>query len=260
MTATPFDAAIEAIAQAGYHNHRLETHSDLVSDGFVHDLSQRCHAFRADLDRGTIRVWKNVPSPGDRRRRVDLFIGEPGPEGLPDPARVRIAIENKSVITAHRNRTNRFDDLAKVLSAVQSARPEAILIATVLVGTADRVLNVPDHVKKIYQNDETTFAREVRPRLSSGDETLLSDFHWAVSHNARHDPGNTVELFRSLPTRGVAQTHVQGFDSVLIVPVAIDNIHPPRVERINTLGIDVDADYAAALERTCRAYTARYHM
>ena len=81
-----------------------------------------------------MRIWKNVASPGDRERRVDLFVGEPNANGEPDISKVRIAIENKSVITAHRNRTNRFDDLKKVLAAVQGERPEALLIATVLIG------------------------------------------------------------------------------------------------------------------------------
>lgn len=147
---TPFDDAIEFIARARYHNHRLEAHSDIVSDGILNDLRERCPAVRRDLDGGVVRVWKNVSSPGDRERKVELFVGEPDEEGKPDVAKVRIAIENKSVITAHRNATNRFDDLKKVVAAVQGARPEALLIATVLIGTAQRCLNIPDQVHKFY--------------------------------------------------------------------------------------------------------------
>ncbi len=53
---TPFDAAIAAIGVAGYHNHRLETHSDLVSDGIVLDLSRECSAFREDVANNTVRI------------------------------------------------------------------------------------------------------------------------------------------------------------------------------------------------------------
>ncbi len=257
---TPFDSAIAAIAGAGYHNHRLETHSDMVSDGIVEDLQSSCEVFRRDVDAGAVRVWKNVASPGDRERRVDLFVGEPDADGAPDITKVRIAIENKSVITAHRNRTNRFDDLSKVLAAVQSARPEALLIATVLVGLADRVLNIPDHVHKFYRDREEEFARNVLPRLSTGDETLFDEFSWAISENSAKDPAKTVDLFRKLPTRGPAQTHMVAYDSVLLVPVQIDNVHPPELPRPNRLGIDVDQDYRDCIARTCRAYTARYHM
>lgn len=84
---TPFDAAVAAIAAAGYHNHRLEQHSDLVSDGIVADLQATCEVFRRDVETGVVRIWKNVSSPGDRGRRVDLFVGEPDDAGNPDMAR-----------------------------------------------------------------------------------------------------------------------------------------------------------------------------
>ncbi len=257
---TPFDAAIAAIEEAGYHNHRLETHSDIVSDGFVADLAETCAAFREDVESGAVKVWKNVSSPGDRERRVDLFVGEPDPQGDPDITKCRIAIENKSVITAHRNRTNRFDDLKKVVAAVQGERPEALVIATVLIGLAERVLNIPDQVHKFYRGREEAFDREVRPRLSTGDESLFDEFNWAISKNRPKEPEKTLELFRTLPTRGSAQTHLTAYDSVLLVPVWIDNVHPPTLPRPNPLGIDVDAEYRDSIERTCKAYTARWHM
>jgi hypothetical protein len=257
---TPFDDVIAAIARARYHNHRLETHSDIVSHGIVKDLREHCPTFRGDLERGVVRIWTNVASPGDRERRVDLFVGEPDAEGLPDIEKVRIAIENKSVITAHRNTTNRFDDLKKVVAAVQGARPEALLIATVLIGVAERTLNIPDQVHKFYRDRDEEFERDVLPRLSSGDESLFEQFSWAVSRNRPGDALKTLDLFRTLPTRGSAQTHLVAYDSVLLVPVYIDNVHPPALPRPNQLGIDVDAEYREFLERTCKAYTARWHM
>ena len=59
---------------------------------------------------------------------------------------------------------------------------------------------------------------------------------------------------------GEGQTHLTAFDSVLLIPVRIDNVHPPLLPRPNALGIDVDAEYSEFLERTCKAYTARWHM
>lgn len=257
---TPFDRAVAAIAEARYHNHRLETHSDTVSDGLFEDLLANCEPVRRDVERGVVRVWKNVSSPGDRLRKVDLFVGEPDKDGLPNIQRVRIALENKSVITAHRNRTNRFDDLRKVLGAIHGARPEALLIATVLVGLAERVLNIPDQVHKFYRDREDEFERLVRPRLSSGDPTLWRQFDWAISNNRPNDPAKTVDLFRTLPTRKSGHTHVEGYDYVLLVPVQIDNVNPPRLPRPNALGIDVDSEYRKLLAQMCSAYTARWHM
>lgn len=257
---TPFDAAILAIERAGYHNHRLETHSDAVSDGLFTDLLRTCAPLRADVELGIVKVWKNVSSPGDRLRKVDLFLGEPGEMGGPDTHKVRIAVENKSVITAHRNRTNRFDDLSKVLSAVHAARPEAILVATVLIGLCQQVLNVPDQVHKFYRDREDEFADNVLPRLSRGDQALWTDYSWAISSNRPGEPARTLALMRTLPTRQAGMTHIAGYDYVMNVPVFLDNVNPPSIARNNALGIDVDADYEQLLEQVCAAYTARWHM
>ena len=257
---TPFDRAIAAIAQARYHNHRLETHSDTVSDGLFADLVAKCEPVRQDVERGVVKVWKNVSSPGDRLRKVDLFVGEPGKDGKPDIHKMRIALENKSVITAHRNRTSRFDDLKKVLGAIHDARPEALLIATVLVGLAERVLNIPDQVHKFYRDREEEFEKNVLQRLSSGDATLWRQFDWAISRNRPNDPAKTVELFRTLPTRKPGHTHVEGYDYLLLVPVQLDNVSPPSLPRPNALGVDVDDEYRKLLTQMCSAYTARWHM
>ena len=258
---TPFDKAIAAIARLGYHNHRLEEHSDTVSTAIMEDLLVRCVSVREDVEVGAVQAWRNISSPGDRLRKVDLFVGEPGRNGGPDINKVRIAIENKSVITAHRNRTNRFDDLQKVLGAIHSARPEAILIATVLVGLADRVLNVPDHVKKKYRTlaRRQEFETRVRPRLSTGDQRLWTEFEDAVSDNRPNDPARTVALMRTLPIRQAGHTHVAGYDFVLLVPVMIDNVNPPSLPRPNPLDIDVDVEYRRMLDQICAAYTARWH-
>lgn len=257
---TPFDKAIAAIAKAGYHNHRLEGHSDTVSTAFFSDLVAFCPSLREDLEQGTVKVWKNVKAPGHRRRKIDLFVGEPTAGGTPDITKVRIALENKSVITAHRNRTNRFDDLSDVLSTVHAARPEALLIATVLVGLSQRVLNIPDQVHSFFRDREDEFNRMVLPRLSTGDASLWKEFNWAVSPNSLNDSQKTVDLFRQLPTRSPAHTHVEGYDSVLLVPVFIDNVNPPSLPRPNSLGIDVDLEYQKMLQQLCAAYTARWHI
>lgn len=257
---TPFDRAIKAVEVARFHNHRLEAHSDTVSNGIIEDLRSTCKPLRDDLENSVVRVWLNVSAPGDRLRKVDLLVGEPTGQGEPDITKVRIALENKSVITAHRNRTNRFDDLKKVLAAIHEARPEALIVATVLVGLSQSVLNIPDHVKKFYRDRDEEFEEKVLPRLSSGDESLWEQFDWAISRNRPHDPEKTVELFKTLPTRKPGHTHVEGYDYVLLAPVAIDNVHPPALPRPNSLNIDVDTEYANMLQQLCAAYTARWHM
>jgi hypothetical protein len=174
--------------------------------------------------------------------------------------KVRIALENKSVITAHRNRTNRFDDLSKVLAAIHASRPEALLIATVLIGLCQQVLNIPDQVRKFYRGREGEFEHAVRPRLSSGDATLWDEFPFAISRNRPRDAEKTLALMRTLPTRHAGHTHVEGYDAIVLVPVEIDNVNPPAVPQPNPLGIDVEAEYRRTLDKICAAYTARWHM
>lgn len=258
--ATPFDEVIEAIRAAGYHNHRREEHSDLVADGIFRDLLGSCPEIEADFREGRIASWRNVPAPGARGRRIDLFVGEPDESGAPTVRNARICIENKSVITAHRNKTNRLDDLDDVVRGVHREKPEAIIVATVLVGTAERVLNIPDYVRKQYRDRPGVFEREILPRLSAGDQSLWEEFAIAISRNRDRDAARTVKAFRSLPTRSPAHTHAAGYDFIMLAPVFVNNVDPPRVDRENDLGIDIDADYQQMLETICRAYRARWHL
>jgi hypothetical protein len=81
-----------------------------------------------------------------------------------------------------------------------------------------------------------------------------------VSRNRPADPERTAKKFRELPTRPPGRTDLVAYDYVLLVPVLIDNVHPPRVARDNGLGIDVDTEYRIMLDRVCKAYTARWHL
>lgn len=258
---TPFDKVIEEIGNRRYHNHRLEVHSDIVSAGIYQDLLTRCEALRRDVENDVVQQWLNVRAPGARERKIDLFIGE-ATKGTqePDITKLRICVENKSVITAHRNRDARFDDLNEALQVVHAVKSEAVIVATVMVGVATKVLNIPDQVKKIYKEKQKEFERKVLPRLSSGDESLWRDFGWAASINKPSDPKVTIRKFKMLPTRLPGHTHIRGYDYVLIVPVNIDNVNPPRLEMPNHLQIDIGEEYRKMISTICKAYTARWHL
>lgn len=256
---TPFDRVVDQIKVLRYHNHRKPLHSDIVSAGILHDLVANCSAIADDLEKSVIRHWLNVRTPGARQRKIDLLIGEPTRDGGPNLRKLRICVENKSVITAHRNADARFDDLNEALQVLHKAQSEAIFIATVMIGVAPRFLNVADQVKKHFRNDVGRFEGQILPRLSTGDSTLWDEFHFAVSPNREDDPKRTLARFRQLPTRRIGYTHIIGYDYVLLVPVAIDNVNPPYLARSNNLGIDVDSNYAQMLEQVCKAYNVRWH-
>jgi hypothetical protein len=255
---TPFDKAINVIKTRGFHNHRLESHSDVASLGIFDDLIKNCEAIRKDIETNEVHQWLNVPTPGARGRKIDLLIAKPLPNGKPNLKELRLSVENKSVVTAHRNCDSRFDDLNQSLKVLHGAKPEAVKITTILVGVAERVLNVPDRIKPMLEPDK--FVKDVLPRLSSGDQTLWTDFPHAISKNRPDDAKKTVLKFGQLTKRPPGQTHIEGYDYVLIVPVNIDNVNPPSIARTNSLGIDFDQEYQKMLDQICKAYTARWHL
>ena len=249
------------MVERGYHNHRKPEHSDIVSRGTWADLLSSCEEIAKDYDKGKIQPWLNQPAPDLQGRKADLLVCEVGEAtGVPDLSRVRICLENKSVITAHRNKGERFRDLENFRSEVQQRRREAIVLGTVLIGTAPRFLNVADQVKKQYRNRREEFEQTVLPRLSSGDQSLWEDFPFAISKNRPNDAEKTLEHFRGLPTRSPNLTHQEGFDYLLFVPVRVDNVNLPQVDRGNSLGLDVDKEYMNLLDTVRRGYVARWHI
>jgi hypothetical protein len=259
---TPFDSVIEQIKVRGFHNHRLEDHSDILSRGILEDLQKHCDPIGADFAKGQIGSWLNVRTPGDRNRKIDLLAGEPLASGEPDLTKLRLCVENKSVVTAHRNRTTRLDDLDLALQALHHAKAKAVLVATIIIGVAQRVLNVPDGIKKRYKKRLSEFARIV-PRLSSGDQSLWEEFDFAISMNRPNDPAVTLTKLRQLRIRPPGYTHVIGYDYVMLVPAFINNVDPPYIPNGDdplSLGINVQHDYEAMLDIVCKAYTARWHF
>lgn len=247
-----FQAILDGISANRYHNHRRETHSDLMSAQIVADLRALCPAFAADYNSGVIKVWEKTKGPDDRT--TDLLAGVPNPDGTPNLSECRLLVEHKNVITAHRNRNARCQDIDRERLSAHRANPRTIVVATVLVGTSERYLNVPDCVAKF---NRPTFAT-IQPRLSSGDQRLWDDFYQCVSSNRPDDPIGTINLFRSLPVRRAGDTHSAALDYLLIAPVAIDNVNPPMV-CIGYYGIDPIGDYNRMIQHICRLYTLRWH-
>lgn len=253
---TPFDEAIEWIKAEGYHNHRKDAHSNIVSKGIFRDLQVRCPRLKEDVESDKVQCWLNIPAPGGRHREIDMFIGEPDASGKPNLARARICVENKSVVTAHRNVDARYDDLDETVKAIQSANREAICCATILVGVASRYLNIPDVVKKVA--GEVVFESSIRSRLSKGDGRLWDEFKYGISPNKSRDPERTIKKFRTLPVRGPGDAKDIGYDFIILVPVSIDNVNPPELPRPNILGIDVDTEYDAMLDQLSMEYETRW--
>ncbi len=247
-----FEEILEAIRANGYHNHRKDTHSDLISRRIVADLRQTCKAFDSDLASGAIRTWEKTKGPDDRT--TDLIAGASKANGKPDLSDVRLLIENKSVVTAHRNRNARWQDIDRERRSAHSANPKTIVIATLIVGVCERFINVPDCVAKHHK---ARFQNEIRSRLSTGDQSLWEEFESCISVNTPDDPAKTIAMFRELPVRKGSDTHLAALDFMLIAPFAIDNVNPPKLDK--TMGIDAEAEYRKMIKHICRLYSLRWH-
>jgi len=267
---TPFDAHAEMVNRMGYHNHRVNTHSNIISDGILRDLWELCPALHSDLEEGRVGYWKNEKINWGRGRVTDVVVAEPSFQRTEKPRReptfdwhgaasikgakpnlkkLRIVIEHKSVITAHRNRDARHDDLNNMW---QEATSDVIVGATVMIGLAERYLNVADQLKK--RAGEERFNAEIVPRLKAHDRTLFDDFAFAISNNKPDQSRKTFEKFSTLPIRPPDRS-ARGFDVLFLCPVYYDNVNPAYVARDNPFGINVDSNYQEFLKRICNDYT-----
>lgn len=247
-----FEEILNGVRGSGYHNHRRETHSDLMSGRMIADLTALCPMFSRDYNSGAIKVWEKTKGPDDRT--TDLLAGIANPDGTPNLSEVRLLVEHKSVITAHRNRNARVQDIDRERLSAHRANPRTIVVATVLVGTSGRVLNVPDCVAKLHR---PTFPA-ILGRLSQGDQTLWDEFSVCVGYNSVDDPIKTINLFRSLPIRKASDTHLAALDFLLIAPVAIDNVNEPTLQT-GYNGVDPISDYQRMIQHICRLYALRWH-
>lgn len=289
MTArTPYDDHADQVAKSGYHGHRGSGHMDVVSRGILRDLREKCAAIREDLDDGTIGCWVNCTIPwGEGEWAGDIILAEPQkpakaskskpanfaaegaasvPGAKPDGRKLRLVVEHKSVVTAHRNKNSRGRELNDDVNNANNAGWTVVVAATILIGTAPKVLNVVDGVRRLYKDParrgkylEDKFEAEVGERLKAKDPAVWKDLHPFVSENRATDPADTVTFFRQvLPVRPQGSRAQRGLDALLLVPVYYDNVGTARVDRSNSVGIDVDAEYADFLRRLCTAYSMRW--
>lgn len=284
---TPFDEHARRVAANGYHAHRGSTHSDVISERLLSDLTQKCPSLREDLHSAKVGCWLNIKIPfHEGTWDADLVIAEaddtsvadqPTEKGKangiaavrgakPDGNALRLVIEHKSVVTAHRNRGNRFKELATDVKYSNDAGSQVIVAATILLGTAPKVLNIVDGVRKRYRlpgkvgkYDETKFDAEVGHRLRANDPKVWEDFAEFVSYNKPNDAQKTAEYFRTnLPERSQDRWNQPGIDALLVVPVYYDNVGTAYVDRGHLLGSNFDGEYRAFLDKLCKAYTRRW--
>ncbi len=156
-----FQRLIDHVAKGGAYKPRDQAVSSRLSREILVDLFHTCEAFRSNvIDRKVAFQVDCKLSAGDRTHKIDLVLGsfehtrKTGTdikircsEGCftiqnAVPAKVQLFIEHKSLITAHRNVRNRTRILKDLADFMNDVDPSAIRMATWMLGTATRYLNM----------------------------------------------------------------------------------------------------------------------
>lgn len=290
---------MEYLNEIGFHHPRTaKEHSTELSRHMVNDLYQSCPSVRSDADEGTIAFDLDVKiKVGDRSHVTDLVIGEPVTHGLPShglaqselhPSKYRIAIEHKSVITAHRNRLNRLRDLNEFAEYMYAYRADVVVGGTLLIGTStkfvsvesiDRIIRAWKALEKMPILTESRLAKcraawlrdmgqltnleNWKKRMCKKDPLLLTVFGdtKAWTTNEVDDAENTFRKFQSgLRVRDSNSNPPEkpGFDGFALMYVAIDNFNPCQIDGSREAGRNDLLTYSQFLRRIETAYSSRF--
>lgn len=210
-------------------NPRSQANSNALADFVVADLRQSCRALAADLESKTLVPIKNadVRTRG-ASRNVDLVMIETGTE----PARVRAAVENKTIMTAHgKARKNRYGDLIAYCNHIHNHRSDCIAAAVVIVNCCPT-----------YENPDAFAKGLVRPRFNM--QKVVSD---------------TIKIFADIPLRSSPTDPNDQPEALAVVVVEYDGRKPAKLvtdELAPPRGSTIH--YDSFIKAICDAYKARF--
>ena len=174
---TAFDDVIDEIKKRGFHNHRLEDHSIVMSRGICATCAPCANRSHMISQRTASAAGSTPHRPLDGR--ASWTSSSLSPPGISQTSHAYAYVSRISPLLLHTvtapTATTTSSDL---VGALHRKKPDAVLVATVLVGLAENVLNVPDRVKPFLLPNE--FKTRVLPRLSSGDAALWGEFPQAM--------------------------------------------------------------------------------
>ena len=228
---------LDHLNSEGYHP-RSNRHSNALAEAIVSDLVANCLAIAADMRRGALVYDLNFDLGGRSNWNVDLVIGQPPPTGespssiavqrRAPPSTVRIAVELKAVMTAHRKAVkNRARDLEAHHTHVHAYDRRAIAAGLLVVNAAGR------------------FRSPLR-----GEPTV----HRNVDSLARH----CVDEIRAVEVRG--PSHEAGIDAKAVLIVDYDNMGGTAtyVDGRSAPRVGDPIHYDAFIQRICSEYEVRW--
>ncbi len=259
--ASAFDDLVDHIIKHKIYNPRPQVISRVLSRGIIKDLIKYSKHFREHIKEGIavfrtdLRLTKDGKShtidlalglrkkSESRTKRKPLSIEIDGESLIvynEEPLEFTLFLENKSIITAHRNKRNRTRDLESLASFLPKFGEDPIKAATMIIGTAERYLNVDrlkwaeDALDLLCKERNSDISIEgIRESMGQSDQTLielLKDEKIAelfCSKNKTEDPQKTMEtVISEVPLKPDSQ---EGFDAIAIQFLSLDNIHTPTL-------------------------------
>lgn len=212
--------------------------------------------FKADVDTGRVCYKVNYRLDlGGRQHVLDLVLGtreDTSQQNIAVPKQgferiqeseiknIRLIMENKSLVTAHRNVYNRTRILADLAEAVRDSPPkDTLLVGTFIVGTADKFLNYETFVRArdvlSHLCSESKFNLEELEELIGTGHEKIREFvddpvlpEKMISRNKPDEPQKTLDIIvQDVP---IKQLSGSGYDGFAIQFCHLNNIDPPRLE------------------------------
>ncbi len=257
LNRTAFERLVSYLERERIHHPRTGFHSDYLSKEFLRDLYHVSSIFKSDVDAGTICYKVNHRlGLGGRQHVLDLVLGtredssqqtsiDPKNQGFQriresEPKDIRLIMENKSLITAHRNVYNRTRILADLAEAVRDGQHRhVLLVGTFIIGTADKFLNYETFIRArdvlSHLCSESKFnLKELEGMIGTGNEKIREFVEdpalpeTMISRNKPDEPEKTLDIIiQDVP---IKQLSGGGYDGFAIQFCHLDNIDRPRLE------------------------------
>jgi len=174
-------------------NPRAQQNSNALSDFVVADLVTSCPAIRKAIHSQGLAPKKNADiNTASAVRTVDLILFEEAKLPL---ISVRISVENKTIMTAHRKaRKNRYGDIIAYSNHMHNHRHECVAGAILVVNVSPK-----------YENPDAFAKGLVRPSFDM--EKVVAD---------------TISIFRKIPLRNDPEDPSDRPEALAVIVVDYD--------------------------------------
>jgi len=223
------EAYVDWINQHLGFNPRSQSASNALADFVLDDLRQHCPAIRDAMEKGLLKSDQNAAvRTAVAERDVDLVLYEGGDQ----TPRVRLTIENKTIMAAHgKARKNRYGDIIAYCNHVHNHSRQSVAGAVLVINTSGTYVN-PDGFAKGLK----------RPAFKM--DKVVSD---------------TVGIFEKIPLRRTPDESNELPEGLTIVLIEYNGTDPARLVNAPPAPDQIsDRHYGNFVRRVCERYRERF--